>query len=217
MPLCTPKSAVERFLAAMHRAATRSFPAWLAVLEDGLADCTLDFETRRAVYDVHPLDSLYFAAAVGLEAARIRLLFTPTQANTLLSAIAERVDIAAGRTDRLVSDLAFTIISQVDLRMLDNQRQPHDQVVEILLRRIGILDAPATRALMSDLLFRHHLAEPLALEIPLWWPAFKEKIDLASLPEEASAQSDRAPVAIRVMPAAAIPPVRKRRTAQRLI
>jgi hypothetical protein len=210
--------AVDRFLAAMKRATERSYPAWLAVLEDGLADCTLNYETHRAVFDMHPLEDYYFAAAVGLEAARIRPLFTKAQANVLLAEIAAKVDASAGRTDRIVSDLVFTIVSQVDLTIVESQRQPHDHVIEIILRRMGIAFAPETKELMSDLLFRHHLAEPLALEIPLWWPAFKEKIDLSFLPEEVSvAELKFMPEPARIASAAAAPPPPRRRRAQSII
>jgi hypothetical protein len=215
-PLCTPNLAVERFLVAMERAAARSFSAWRDAYEDGLADCALDYETRRAVYDAHPLEDLYFAAAVGLEAARIRALFTPGQANILFALIGEKVDAAGGRKDRIISDLVFSILSQVDLRDMDSQKQPHDQVIAILLQRLGIASAAATRDLMADFLFRHHLAAPLALEIPLWWPCFKERFSFTDPVESTPVEPDYMPVAARIMPGTPQPP-RQRRTAKRLI
>lgn len=217
-PLCTPTLAVERFLVAMARAAKRSYPTWLAAYEDGLADCALDYESRRGVYDAHPLQDLYFAAVVGLEAARIRALFTPGQANVLFALIGQKVDTAAGRRDRIVSDLVFSILSQVDLRDMHSQKQPHDQVIAILLQRLGIASTSATRDLMQDFLFRHHLVEPLALEIPLWWPCFKERFEFTDAAESTPVEPDYMPVAARIMPGVSVPqPARERRTAKRLI
>src|SRR5579871_6828876 len=125
-PVCTAGRAVDGFLAAMHRAAQRSFPTWMGLLKDAVEDCHLDYDTHRALFDMHPLDDYYFAGATGLEAAQIRGLFEPKQTNELLGAIAERVDAVSGRSDRLVSDMVFTIVSRVDVTATDTQQKPHD-------------------------------------------------------------------------------------------
>jgi hypothetical protein len=214
-PGCTSQRAVASFLAAMGRAAARSFPAWRDVLKSGLDECALDYDTRRAVYDIHPLDDLYFAAVVGQEAARIRGLFTPAETKELLAAIGEHVDAAVQRSDRIVSDLVFTIISRVDPAS-PQQEMAHDQVMAILLTYLGVASASPTRRLMNDLLFRHHLGAPLALDIPCWWPAFHSRFTLLSSPETASSAETIAPLP---PPPPAIPhrSGRRRSMAQRII
>ena len=213
-PGCTSQRAVASFLAAMGRAAARSFPAWRDVLKSGLEDCVLDYDTKRAVYDIHPLDDIYFAAVVGLEAARIRALFSSTETNELLAAIGEHVDAAAQRSDRMVSDIVFTIVSRIDPACAQ-QEMAHDQVMAIVLTYLGIASTPATRHLMSDLLFRHNLGAPLALDVPCWWPAFRSRFTLLT-----SAQA-LSPVSENMLPAppAAVPhrTGRRRSMAQRII
>jgi len=214
---CTAAKAVDRFLASMRRAADRTFPTWLEVLKDGLEECPLTYDTRRAVFDVHPVADLYFAAVVGLEAARIRSIYESRDANELLSAIADRVDAIAERADRLVSDMVFHIVTQVDVSAGECLEKPHDRVMSILLARLGIATAEATRRLMSDILFRHHLGEPLAAEIPTWWPAFHRKY---VLDQSGTVHGPVAPISYAMTPPPAVPPskgVRPRRVAQRLI
>ena len=170
---CTGARAVEHFLVAMRKAADSSFPAWCEVLKSAIGDCALSYDIRRAVFDQHPIDDYYFAAAVGKEAAQLRTLFDVEDATELLAEIAERVDQAAGRTDRLVSSLVFDIISQLELTCGLSHKQPHDEAMSALLRRLAIDTTPETRGLMNDLLFRHHLGEPLAISMPNWWMAFR--------------------------------------------
>lgn len=176
---CTAPRAVERFLVSMRKAADSSFPAWCEVLKAAVGDCALSYDIRRAVFDMHPIDDYYFAAAVGKEAALIRTLFDAEEAMEILAEIAERVDEAAGRKDRLVSSLVFDIVSHLERSNLHPHRQAHDEATAVLLRRLTIDTTPATRALMDDLLFRHHLGEPLALGIPNWWMTFRSKFMLA--------------------------------------
>ncbi|TAL04833.1 MAG: hypothetical protein EPO08_00155 [Rhodospirillaceae bacterium] len=215
-PACTTAQAVEGFLAAIRRASFRSFPAWMGILKEGIEDCPLDYDTHRAVFDMHPLDDFYFAGATGLEATRIRSLFEPNQANELLSAIAERVDSVSGRSDRLVSDMIFTIVSRIDVTATDSQQQPHDQVVAIILHRMGIPAAAATRHLMSDLHFRHQLGQPLALDIPKWWPAFSAKFTLTDPPPESPPAEPQ--VSFMSIPESKPPaPTRRRSIARRFI
>jgi hypothetical protein len=177
--LCTPALAVESFLTALRKASGAVFPAWRDLLAAEIDDCALPYETRRAVFDMHPLDDFFFAGAVGLETAPIRRLFTPEEAGDLLSEIAERADRAAGRSDRLVSAIVFDALSRLDLLDPASHKLPHDEVVHLLLARMGIAAAAPTRHLMDDLLFRHRLGEPLARGLPCWWRTFQGKFVLA--------------------------------------
>lgn len=178
-PVADPKAVVARFLKDMAKVAKRTFPAWHKTLTAGLEDCPLNYDQRRAVLDVHPLDDYYFAGVVALEAAKIRALFAPDEASELLSLLAEQIDAAADRSDRVVSDTAFFIISRLELVAgIDNQKMPYDQVVKAILQRLGIDKIEATHHLMTDTLYRHTLGEPLALNVPQWWKAFRSKYSL---------------------------------------
>jgi len=75
----------------------------------------LNYDERRTVFELHPIDDYFFAAVVALEAARLRTLYTPREAEELLSEIGEQVDVRAGRRDRVVSDLVFNMIGRIDL------------------------------------------------------------------------------------------------------
>ena len=46
--------------------AARSFSAWEKTLTAGIGECTLGYNQRRAVLEIHPLDDYYFAAAVDM-------------------------------------------------------------------------------------------------------------------------------------------------------
>ncbi len=179
-PVFTAHKAVERFLSEMATVAKRTFPRWHATLAEGIEGCPIDAETRRGVLDVHPLDDYYFAGVVALEAAKVRQLFTPEEASELLSQIGEQVDVAAGRKDRVVSDLVFFIVGRVETMMsLDQQKMPYDQVVKAILQRIGIDKVEATEHLMTEALYRHTLGEPLALGVPDWWNTYRKKYSLS--------------------------------------
>src|SRR5262245_29614867 len=116
-PLVEPPRAVARFLADMGTVAGRTFAGWQETLLDGIDGCALTVDQRRAVLDVHPLDDYYFAAVVALEASKIRQVFTEDEAVELLSQIADQVDAAARRNDRLVSDLVFSLIGRVEVAL----------------------------------------------------------------------------------------------------
>lgn len=172
--------AVRRFLADMKKAADKTYKAWLESLEDGIEDCPLTYDTRRALVDIHPLDDYYFAGAVALEAAKIRPLFTKAEADELLGLIGETVDAAADRQDRVVSDLVFFIIGRIEtVAAADSQKKSYDQVVKVILQRIGIDSIEATTHLLTQPLFRHVLGEHLALGVPDWWTRFHSKYTLA--------------------------------------
>lgn len=185
-PVVAAAAAVERFLAQIALAAKKSFPAWQKKLLEGLDDCDLPFDVQHALVDAHPLEDYYYAGAVALEAAKIRRLFEPGEASELLSQIGEQVDAAAGRTDRLVSDLTFFIVSRLEhAAAADKHELPHDEVVSALLQKLGVDRTEETMHLMREILFRHELGEPLALGVPQWWQSFRAKYLLALGPEAA--------------------------------
>ena len=76
-PQALPSVAVARFLKDMKTAAEKTFSSWHKTLVEGLEECALTSDTRFALLKLHPLDDYYFAAAVALEAAKIRQLFRP--------------------------------------------------------------------------------------------------------------------------------------------
>jgi hypothetical protein len=186
-PSVEPRQAVERFLSDMAAAAKKTFPAWQKKLIEGLDDCALSHDTQYALIDAHPLDDYYFAGAVAMEAAKVRRLFAPSEASELLSLIGEQVDGAAGRTDRLVSDLTFFIIGRLEQAAHgDAHKLPHDEVVKALLQKLGVDRTEETMHLMRAVLYRHELGEPLALGVPQWWQHFRAKYTLAGGPETAA-------------------------------
>ena len=179
-PAVDPKVAVKRFLKDMKKAADKTFPRWQEILVEGIEECPLSYDTRRAIFDVHPIDDYYFAGAVALEAAKIRPLFSADEASELLSLIAEGVDAVAGRTDRAVSDLVFFIVGRIETAAAtDSQKKSYDQVVKVILQRIGLDTIEATAHLMTQALYRHVLGEPLARGVPNWWSTFHAKYALA--------------------------------------
>lgn len=186
--------AIERFLASMAVAAQTSFPEWRQRLTEGLAECYPDdADALQPLLDGKPLDDFYFAGVVGMEAARIRSYFAPDAASALLASLAMQVDDAAGRRDRVVSDLVFFTVGRIDLETgIERMRMPYDLVVLMLLEKIGIGANASTRPLLFDFVFKHNLGEPLARGVPAWWKNFAETFAIegaepAPLPEIRSA------------------------------
>ena len=179
-PSVDPRVTVKRFLKDMRKAADKTFPRWQEILVEGIEECPLSNDARRTVFEINPIDDYYFAGVVALEAAKIRPLFPTAEANELLSLIAEDVDTAAGRTDRAVSDLVFFIVGRIEtVAAADSHKKSYDQVVKVILQRLGIDGIEATAHLMTQALFRHALGEPLALGVPDWWTRFHAKFTLA--------------------------------------
>jgi hypothetical protein len=167
------REAVRYFLNEMTLVAARTFPAWNRLLDDGLAECSLNYDERRGLLEVHPIDDYYFAAVVALEAAKLRSIYKPAEAAELLSEIGEQVDTAAGRQDRVVSDLVFALVGRITLGAgIDKMKTPYDLVVKSLLQHLGFGKVESTKKLLRDVGFRHMLGEPLARGIPQWWKAF---------------------------------------------
>jgi hypothetical protein len=192
-PTAAPRTAVARFLKDIKKAAEKTFPKWQEVLVEGIEECPLTYDTRRAIFDIHPLDDYYFAGAVALEAAKVRQLFGAAAASEVLSLIAESVDAEAGRTDRVVSDLVFHIIGRIETVAADSQKKSYDQVVKAILQRLGLDHIEATAHLMTQALYRHRLGEPLALGVPNWWTAFHTKYDFANATQPVEQQSHAQP------------------------
>ncbi len=184
-PTVEAKAAVIRFLKDMGTAAKKTFPAWQKKLVEGFDECVLPYDVQHALIDAHPLDDYYYAGVVALEAAKIRRLFAPDEASELLSQIAERVDAAAERKDRLVSDMVFFLIGRLEqAASVDTQKMPHDEVVKALLQKLGVDRTEETVHLMRAILFRHELGEPLALGVPQWWQTFRTKYSLTAEHQE---------------------------------
>lgn len=210
------REAVSHFLAEMLSVAARTYPAWSRILNDGLADHALNYDERRALLEVHPIDDYYFAGVVALDAARIRGLYPPAEAAELLGEIGDQVDAAAGRQDRVVSDLVFQMLGRIELSTgVDLMKTPYDKVVKTILQRIGINKIEATRGLMRDKGFRHLLGEPLATGVPQWWRAFHAKFSIYwAEPEEMDDEATE--MALQTLAAATAAPVRlKRRVVRR--
>ncbi len=168
------REAVSHFLREMERVAARTYPGWSRTLDDALAECSLHYDERRSLLEVHPIDDYYFAAVVALEAAKLRGLYTPNEAAELLGEIGDQVDAAVGRQDRVVSDLVFSLVGRIDLGAgVDKMKAPYDTVVKALLQHLGFNKIDSTKPLMRDVAFRHLLGEPLALGVPQWWKAFQ--------------------------------------------
>lgn len=209
------REAVGHFLSEMSSVAARTYPAWHKILNDGLSEHALNYDERRALLEIHPIDDYYFAGVVALEAARIRGLYPPAEAAELLSEIGEQVDAAAGRQDRVVSDLVFTLLGRIDLGSgMEKMKAPYDKVVKVLLHHIGIHKIESTRELMRDKGFRHLLGEPLAVGVPQWWKAFQAKFSIYwDEPEEMD--DEQIDEALREMALATAAPAPRRRRVRR--
>ncbi len=182
--------AVSYFLNEMNAAAVRTYPAWSRLLDGAFSECALNFDERRALFEIHPIDDYYFAGVVALECARMRGLYTALEASEILGEVGAQVDAAAGRQDRVVSDLVFYIMGKIELGSgVDRMKAPHDKVVKAILHHIGVDKVEGTRALMRDKALRHQLGEPLAVGIPQWWKAFQTQFRLYwPTPEERAAE-----------------------------
>ncbi len=193
------REAVAHFLSAMSAVAARTYPAWSRILIDGLSEHALTYDERRALFEINPIDDYYFAGVVALDAARIRGLYP-------------HADAAAGRQDRVVSDLVFLLIGRIDLGSgLDLQKTPYDTVVKTLLQQISVDKIEATQSLMRDKGFRHLLGEPLAVGVPHWWRDFRTKFTLYwDEPEEMDEEETEMALQNLALASAAPAPARRR-------
>jgi hypothetical protein len=199
----TPAEAVTSFLNTMIANAARTSPAWVKLFEGGLEDCGIGLEARREYFERQPVEDYYFAGTVAMEAARIRNLFLPREADAIMGEIGFQVDAAAGRRDRAVSELVFAIIGRINLSQgASLQKMPYDRVTKAVLEELGIRDDERTEPLMFDKAFRHALGEPLAIGFRNWWAAFQDTfvIYIPPEPEPEEADEDEVPVVTKSMP-----------------
>lgn len=169
-----PASTVADFLRDMTVVAKRTYPRWRELYEDGLNDVAPPGSELHFKYEEHqPLDDFYFATVVALETSRVRRYLDTTTASEVLAEVAAQVDAAAGRKDRVLSDLVFGIVGRIDAEMrIESMTMPYDVATFALLERIGLPQDSVTAVLMHDLAFRHALGEPLARGVPPWWKKF---------------------------------------------
>ncbi len=177
-----PAAVVACFLNDMSAVAQRTFPAWQRRLADGIADVAPE---GSALYDQivnhQPLDDFYFAAVVGVGSSKIRRHLPANDASSMLAELAAQVDRAAGRPDRAVSDLVFSMLGRIELESgVELMTMPYDKAVQIILQRIGIEQHETTKNLVDDFVFRHGLGEPLARGIPEWWKSYAAQVKHSS-------------------------------------
>lgn len=172
--LIAPDTAVRKFLVDMRLAADRSYRPWVQALGDGFAKTSLAAADRAALLKPHPLEDYFYAALIGLQAAAVRDSYSPAVAEALLRQVALQADAAAGRSDRLVSNMVFIIFGRIrknaDLG-LDVRRE--DVVTDVILERMSIDRMKATTRLMNDPCYRRAISAPLTSR-PIWWTAFRD-------------------------------------------
>lgn len=189
----TPADAIAAFLVDMEAAAKSSFPLWQERLTTGVTDAFApDREAAQALLDRRPIEDLYLAGVIGMEAARIRRNLEPDCANALLAELAGQVDWRSRRPDRLMSDFVFFVMGRIDLEAgVELMRMPHDLVVSMLLDKIGLNADEHTRPLLADVVFRHNLGEPLARGVPQWWTIFASRFSITVHGKNAPAEIAR--------------------------
>ncbi|MDX2142862.1 MAG: hypothetical protein SFV19_05880 [Rhodospirillaceae bacterium] len=189
--------ATRQFLSNVAGAAARYFPGWLATLSDGLSEAAPGADIKATFLDRFPVDDMFFAGLAALEAARVPQLYSADEADVVLGEIADTIDRAAGRNDRLLSDIFFEVIARLNLlRTSGDQKQPYDKVVKVLLKRLDFDKTDAGQALLADKGFRHQLAEPFALHPPQWWENFRKHFVLhRPAPAQADEDADEKAIA----------------------
>lgn len=170
--------AVRQFLDNVSGVCARTLPAWQRNVESALVE---QHGTTDGAIDLsaqYPLDDLYFSGFVALEASRLPTLYGPEEADIIISAIADQIDVFGQRRDRLLSDMMFEVLARLNLMNAAEEKRPYDKIVKVILRRIDFDKNEAGRALLADKGFRHVLAEPFAMHAPQWWEKFKAKFVL---------------------------------------
>jgi hypothetical protein len=191
----TPAEAVTAFLGAMTGNAGRGAVIWQKMLESALDECGMDYDARYEFFQRTPIEDYYFAAIVAMEAVHIRTLYAPLLANALLSEIGGQIDVAAGRRDRMMSEMVFTVMGRIAISQGPGfQKKPYDVAVKSVLQQLGFDKSPGTAEFMNDKGFRHALGEPLAVGFRNWWAAFQAQFELYLPPEpEAPDEDDELP------------------------
>jgi hypothetical protein len=178
-----PEAAVQKFLVDMRLAGERSYRSWKQALDDGFAKTSFSPADRLALLKPHPLEDYFFAALIGLQAATVRESFTPTVAEALLRQVALQVDEAAGRSDRIVSNMVFIIFGRIRKNKdLGRDVPPSEVVTDVILERLAIDRMKATRHLMSDAAYRESLRAPVDTR-EIWWRAFADLYTVNAQPQ----------------------------------
>jgi hypothetical protein len=181
----TPAEAVTSFLTTMSANAARTSAGWMKTLGTGLEDCGVGYEARHDFFEKTPVEDYYFAGMVAMEAARIRALFPPAEANATLSEIADQIDRHAKRPDRVLSEMVFDLIGRINVsRTPTQQKKPYDITVKVILEQLELHADDTTAPLMTDKAFRLALGEPLAIGFRDWWSALQERFELYLPPEK---------------------------------
>jgi hypothetical protein len=168
-----PETAVQKFLVDMRLAGERSYRSWKQALDAGFAKTSFSPADRLDLLKPHPLEDYFFAGLVGLQAAAVRECFPPTVAEALLRQVALQVDDAAGRSDRIVSNLVFIIFGRIRKnKTLGFGIAPSEVVTDVILERLAVDRMKATRHLMGDADYRLSLRAPVESR-DIWWRAFR--------------------------------------------
>ncbi len=120
----TPRQAVKRFLYDVIDVVEKTYPIWEKRLSDFLEETAMDFEERKRVFEIQPVQHFFYAVLVGMEASRIRSLFPSEIAEELLAEINELIDDIGGRTDQLISDLVFDMIHRLQVVDVVKPKKP---------------------------------------------------------------------------------------------
>lgn len=170
--------AVRQFLGNVTGVCARTYPAWQRAVESGLTDHSPDRDSALNIAAQYPLEDLYFAGFAALEASRLPALYGPEEADVIICAIADQLDVTAQRRDRIVSDMFFEVLARLNLLKAVEEKRPYDKIVKVILRRLNFDETDAGKMLLADKAFRHCLAEPFAMHAPQWWEKFKAKFVL---------------------------------------
>lgn len=189
-PIVAPTEAVKRFLYDVAETVNKTFPVWEKRLSAFLDEANLDYEDKRLVLEVQPIRHYYFASVVGLEAAKIRTLYSTEVAEDLLADVNEFVDSLGGRTDHMISDLVFDIIQRVKITESDDTIKSHDVAMDRINELLRLTSMEKTKDMTKDVVFRQEMAQPLAVSMRHWWRGFKSCRQLAhTVPAPASAET----------------------------
>lgn len=172
-PMVTTRQATKQFLHDVVEVVEKTYPIWEKRLSSFIDETQLDIDEKRKLLEIHPARHYFYAAVVGIEAAKIKSLFQPELAEDLLADINDMVDEISGRKDQLVSDLIFDIIQRVKVTDSNETIKAHDIALNRINDLLHITSMDATKEMAQDVVFRQELAHPLAASVHHWWSALK--------------------------------------------
>lgn len=178
-PTVAPTEAVKRFLYDVAETANKTYPIWEKRLSAFLDEIEMDYEDKRMILEVQPIRHYYFASVVGIEAAKIRTLYSDEVAEELLADVNEFVDSLGGRTDHMISDLVFDIIQRVKISDTDDTKKSHDIALDRINDLLRLSSMESTKEMTKDIVFRQKMAQPIAVSVRHWWKGFKSCRQLA--------------------------------------